>query len=117
MTHYQVCPICNGKGEVPTNFYLTPAVSPSVRDVGVTTCRSCQGSGVLLVQETNRTREITWEVEELGQGQCSTCANREPHVCTSMPPKLQCKLDHSFHSFGDSCKEYKREDTSSLMYL
>lgn len=118
MAYYQICPICNGRGEVSTNFYLTPAPSPSVKDVGVTTCRSCQGTGVLLVHESNTKKEITWEVTDaLGEGQCSTCANREPHVCASLPPMLQCKLDHSFHYFGDGCKEYKREDTSSLMYL
>lgn len=67
MAYYQICPVCNGKGEVPTNFYFTPALSSSVKCVGFTTCRSCQGSGVLLVHEGNTTKEITFEVtDELG---------------------------------------------------
>ena len=116
MSYYQICPVCNGRGEVPTNFYLTPAFSPSVKDVGVTTCRSCQGSGVLLVQENNTQKEISWEIPDvLGDGQCCTCANKYDHVCTSLPPKLQCKLDNSFHDFGDGCKHWKREEP--VMYL
>lgn len=45
-----VCPVCSGKGIVPQDFYnLNPA--PTTAGSIPTTCRSCNGKGVIFDSE------------------------------------------------------------------
>lgn len=49
------CPVCNGSGQVPFEFYNPPAPhSTSITaPAGPTTCRSCGGAGVLWPPQEN----------------------------------------------------------------
>lgn len=41
------CPICHGKGIVPTGFYDTPMLTSGATGTMPDQCRSCDGKGVL----------------------------------------------------------------------
>jgi len=43
----QKCPVCDGKGKLPAEFYPDTAEST----LKWVECRSCNGSGIVLVQE------------------------------------------------------------------
>lgn len=38
------CPICNGSGTVPTDFYFYEDLKPKSKEVK---CRSCNGKGII----------------------------------------------------------------------
>lgn len=46
------CPVCNGRGTVPSGFYQTSkfySVSESSNEM----CKSCKGTGVLWLEDEN----------------------------------------------------------------
>lgn len=61
MAHAERCPVCNGKGVVPSDFYEIRNKPMGYYDGGTTTgmqqpavpCRSCGGTGVVNVPDGN----------------------------------------------------------------
>lgn len=53
MMRAQICPICNGRGEVPESFYdiLPYYTSGSTEIDRKTACRSCHGAGYVVVPD------------------------------------------------------------------
>ena len=44
----QVCPVCNGKGTVASDFYRDTSLTDASRQK----CRSCDGRGIVFCSET-----------------------------------------------------------------
>jgi hypothetical protein len=43
------CPVCGGKGIVPNGFYSSTEETWSTTSVTPETCRSCSGSGIIIL--------------------------------------------------------------------
>ena len=41
------CPVCEGRGQVPSGFYTNTTGSWAIANFGNEVCRSCQGTGVI----------------------------------------------------------------------
>ena len=50
MNQAQVCPVCNGKGIVPNGFYNTTNPTYTSTSTAPEPCRTCCGSGMVIVQ-------------------------------------------------------------------
>jgi uncharacterized cupin superfamily protein len=48
------CPICGGNGLVPHGFYNQTGGQWSSTDTTPETCRSCNGSGIVYVEQDNK---------------------------------------------------------------
>ena len=42
------CPVCGGRGFVLSNFYRSVWTNEYSWDMGIETCRSCGGSGIVI---------------------------------------------------------------------
>ena len=41
------CPVCKGRGMMPTAFYLMPGGTTGTSDTGEESCHSCHGTGLV----------------------------------------------------------------------
>jgi len=46
------CPVCGGSGKVPHGFY--DQINQSTTDITPETCRSCKGSGIVYVEQSDK---------------------------------------------------------------
>ena len=107
----QVCPVCGGKGLVPSGFYDVGSGSSNLYNVHKTsatpdpeTCRSCQGRGYIIVTpSSNHFIANTFN--------CSNCDNNDGVCYMSNPVKYKCTIDNTFHFAYDSCGKYKTQET------
>lgn len=65
----QVCPLCKGKGTLPTGFYGNPGCSQGdvMQNKFPATCRVCFGKGVIEIEKEEKNEKpahIDWEAWE-----------------------------------------------------
>lgn len=54
MSHADRCPVCFGKGIVPMGFYNTTNTGYSTTSTAPETCRSCGGSGYIIIPDADK---------------------------------------------------------------
>lgn len=75
----QVCPLCKGKGTLPTGFYGNPGCSQGdvMQNKFPATCRVCFGKGVIEIEKEQKNEEpahIDWKAWEPCES-CISCEN------------------------------------------
>lgn len=75
----QVCPLCKGKGTLPTGFYGNPGCSQGdvMQNKFPVTCRVCFGKGVIEIEKEQKNEEpahIDWKAWEPCES-CISCEN------------------------------------------
>ena len=95
----QVCPVCNGRGQVNSRFYNTTLQATSAETL--VTCRTCEGKGIVWPPDS--------DTESDGRkGGCSSCSNNDGITYCSNPVRYKCTIDNRYHYGNYSCKEYSR---------
>lgn len=63
----QVCPLCKGKGTLPTGFYGNPGCSQGdvMQNKFPATCRVCFGKGVIETGKEQNGEPLTMEIKDL----------------------------------------------------
>lgn len=97
---YQKCPVCEGRGQVPHNFYYNNE-SPSIINNCPDTCRTCNGRGIIEVPTSNMS------IEDMALRTCFNCSNRQKGmIYPSNPPMVKCECDNTYHTQFDSCEKW-----------
>ena len=119
------CPVCEGRGTVPTNFYNTYG-SPTIVNTTEVTCRSCNGKGVIFDSEAFdnmpeivakpaviRPGDLGWTY--IDTGSCSSCAHNDGMCYTSHPPQWKCTIENEWHTADHRCDHYSPQSGLYMM--
>lgn len=136
----EICPVCGGKGLVPTGFYTaigTPYYSTT--STSPETCRSCGGKGYIETyggdvlihdQELKELKDRLKKLEDVSnlaslsygglslQVPESCCANckyiEEGMMYMSNPPKFKCSLHQTWYNWSEIgsriCDSWKKKE-------
>lgn len=102
------CPVCEGRGTVPSNFYSCYSSGTAVNTAPVT-CKSCGGRGVIFDSDacnpfTMQEPYSKYLNETITScNSCSNCGNNDGMVYMSNPPKWKCTLDDEWHTGAYCC--------------
>ena len=58
-----LCPVCEGRGLLPTGFYDFYRVSPSLAFTSPVVCRTCQGEGIVWPPREAENEDLKERVE------------------------------------------------------
>ena len=96
----KVCPVCQGRGVVPHNFYTGYNSTSN----SLVSCNSCNGKGVIIIPDYIQT-DINTKVSDLKS--CATCKYNDGNIYTSSPAKYLCTLSNTYYKSCHSCNEYE----------
>ena len=101
MSHSEICPVCKGRGNVPSGFYLAVGVNSwTTTSTSPETCRSCGGAGYIIIPDDGPSSFGSYN---LGFRSCPSCPYVSNEVLTSNPPQYRCTLDNSTHFGSEIC--------------
>ena len=103
------CPVCEGKGVLPPDFYqLSNVVSANADPI---TCRSCDGKGYIIIPLNHQDEERITNLNDTRY--CGSCKETDGLCYTGNPPKVKCMLSSKFRNYDDVC-EYNNIKLSNL---
>lgn len=103
------CPVCEGKGVLPPNFYqLSNVVSANADPI---TCRSCDGKGYIIISSNYHDVEYTSNLDDTKY--CGSCNKTDGLCYYTNPPKVKCMLSGKFRNYDDTC-EYSNIKLSNI---
>ena len=102
MADVKVCPVCQGRGFVPSVFYT--GISQTADNV--VSCNSCNGKGIIIIPDYIQT-DINTQVNEFKS--CSTCKYNDGNIYTSFPVKYFCTLNNTYYTCRHTCSKYENK--------
>lgn len=101
------CPVCEGCGTVPANFYYNYNSGTAVNTAPVT-CKSCGGKGIVFDAEIfgNQNYEQFTPMSFVAKGTCYNCNHNDRMVYTPNPPKWKCTLNNEWHEADYRCEHW-----------
>lgn len=99
MSNAQICPVCRGRGYVSPTFYYSDIPNYTVSNLPQV-CRSCGGTGYIVVQDFNCFAQIQ---------SCVSCKYRSTEIYSSIPLKIWCKYCEQYRNINDVCASYEYE--------
>lgn len=103
------CPVCEGKGILPPDFYqLSNVVSANLDPI---TCRSCDGKGYIIISSNHYDEERITNLNDTRY--CGSCKETDGLCYSSNPPKVKCMLSGKFRNYDDTC-EYSNIKLSNM---
>ncbi len=116
------CPVCEGRGLVAEGFYnIGSNVYQSTSTNPTTTCRTCNGKGIVWDAEMfkggcygHAGPAIVQQGDPgymtfVAKGTCSNCNHNDGMVYTSNPPKWKCTLSNEWHTADYRCENWAEQ--------
>ena len=107
------CPVCEGRGFVSRDFYISQHSYGTTNSTATETCRACGGKGIVFDAEMFSGNVYPQHHQcDLGymtftcKGTCSNCEHNDRMVYTSNPVKYKCTLDDKWHEADYRCEHW-----------
>ena len=110
------CPVCEGRGFVSRDFYISQHSYGTTNSTATETCRTCGGKGIVFDSQVfsgnvypqhhqGDTGYMTFQCE----GTCSNCEYNDRMCYTSNPPKWKCTLTNEWHTADYRCEHWAEQ--------
>lgn len=110
------CPVCEGRGFVSRDFYISQHSYGTTNSTATETCRTCGGKGIVFDAEMfsgnvypqhhqGDPGYMTFQCK----GTCSNCDYNDRMCYTSHPPKWKCTLDGWYHTADYRCEHWAEQ--------
>ena len=122
------CPVCEGRGFVSRDFYISQNSYGTTNSTATETCRSCGGKGIVFDAELfsgscygHAGPAIVHEGDPgympmtfVAKGTCSNCEHNDRICYISNPPKWKCTLDNKYHTADYRCQHWAEQQQKLL---
>ncbi len=112
------CPVCEGRGFVSRDFYISQHSYGTSNSTATETCRTCGGKGIVFDAElfSNSCYKGPHQGDYgyipmtfVSKGTCSNCEHNDRTVYTSNPVKYKCTRNNEYHEAGYRCEHWAEQ--------